>query len=416
MENCGIPVVTEHKSSGELNNRYGMSGLQTLSETVEDLRLLGRRSVLALLGIAVGCAAVVALLNIGYNAQKEALSIFHGMGSDLLIADIQQATGTQESLYRFTSDIDRKSLQRDLPNIKAASVIVPSNTLARLNGKSANVIVVGTSADYPIVLNLRLAAGRFLSDFDRHNTYAVIGANIAEQWPGVSIGSNIQLGGYLFKVVGILKKQEQNPLVPISTNDAVILPAAGMRRVTPYAQITGIVARNADSETLTGSASELQEWLSQRLPDTEINVQIPQMLLESINHQSRLFTWLLAGLGVIALLVGGVGVMNVMVMNVSERRKEIGVRMALGARPRDITLLFLLEALILALIGALTGAITGIGLAWLFVHLSGWSEFALSVSSLPLGVISSIGTGLFFGLSPAFSAARLEPVEALRDA
>ena len=118
----------------------------------------------------------------------------------------------------------------------------------------------------------------------------------------------------------------------------------------------------------------------------------------------------------ISLLVGGVGVMNVMVMNVSERRKEIGVRMALGARSRDNALLFLLEASILVLIGALTGAITGIGLAWLFVHLSGWSEFNLSVSSIPLGVISSVGTGLFFGLSPAFSAARLEPVEAMRDA
>lgn len=408
--------MTESKTAAELPVSYGMSALQTLLETLDNLRLLGKRAVLALSGIAVGCAAVVALLNIGHNAQREAMSIFHGMGSDMLIAEMQLSAGARVSRQPRPVDIDHDALQRDLPAIKAASVIIPANLQARLNGKSANVTVAGTSAELPNVLNLRLANGRFLSDFDTYSTYAVIGANIASQWADATPGSRIQLGGYLFEIVGILKKQEENPLVPISINDAVILPAAGMRRITPYAQITGVVARNADTASLTQSASGLQAWLTQRIPGTEVNVQIPQMLIDSINHQSSLFTWLLAGLGVVSLLVGGVGVMNVMVMNVSERRREIGVRMALGARARDIAALFLLEALVLALVGALTGAACGVAVAWLFVHFSDWSAFELSASSLPLGVVSSMATGLFFGLSPALSAARLEPVEALRDA
>ena len=142
----------------------------------------------------------------------------------------------------------------------------------------------------------------------------------------------------------------------------------------------------------------------------------PRLLLEGMAKQSRLFSWLLAGLGSIALLVGGIGVMNVMVMNVAERRREIGVRMALGARPRDIARLFLLEAVVLAATGALAGAAVGLIMAWAFVHYSGWSDFSFSAAALPLGIGSAIATGLFFGLSPAMAAARLTPVQALRDA
>ena len=152
------------------------------------------------------------------------------------------------------------------------------------------------------------------------------------------------------------------------------------------------------------------------MPGYEVNVQIPRLLLEGMAKQSRLFSWLLAGLGSIALLVGGIGVMNVMVMNVAERRREIGVCMALGARPRDIARLFLLEAVVLAATGALAGAAVGLIMAWAFVHYSGWSDFSFSAAALPLGIGSAIATGLFFGLSPAMAAARLTPVQALRDA
>ncbi len=152
------------------------------------------------------------------------------------------------------------------------------------------------------------------------------------------------------------------------------------------------------------------------MPKLDIAVQIPQQLLEGMAQQSRMFSWLLAGLGGISLLVGGVGVMNVMVMNVSERRREIGVRMALGARPRDIAGLFLLEAVVLSACGALIGAVCGVAAAWLFVFFSDWSTFSLSILSLPLGIGSSLAIGLFFGLNPAMTAARLEPVQALRDA
>ncbi|CAI8757393.1 ABC transporter permease [Kosakonia quasisacchari] len=400
--------------------RYGMPWLQLLLESLENLRLLGRRAVLALLGIAVGCAAVVALLNIGYNAEREAMSIFRGMGSELLVANIQQPVGSGRKPLVAPADLDIDALHQQIPEIDAASALVPSNTEARFNGRTTAATLVGSGAELPFVLRLQLEQGRFLSRFDAQSTYAVLGANIAEQWAQpdrpVLLGDRIQIGGYLFEIVGILQHQGPNPIIPVSVDDAILLPITGMRRVIGFPQISSVAVRSRSGEVLDHIAPRLQKWLSEKMPGFEVNVQVPQQLLEGIEQQSRLFSWLLAGLGGVSLLVGGVGVMNVMVMNVSERRREIGVRMALGARPRDIAMLFLLEAIVLATAGALLGAAAGLAAAWLFVWFSGWSDFALSAAALPLGVGSAIVIGLFFGLSPALAASRLEPVEALRDA
>ncbi|RCW95917.1 MULTISPECIES: ABC transporter permease [Kosakonia] len=401
-------------------SRYGMPWLQLLLESLDNLRLLGRRAVLALLGIAVGCAAVVALLNIGYNAEREAMSIFRGMGSELLVANIQQPVGSGRKPLVAPADLDIDTLHQRIPEIDAASALVPSNTQARFNGRTAAATLVGSGAELPSVLRLQLEQGRFLSRFDAQSTYAVLGANVAAQWAQpdrpVLLGDRIQIGGYLFEIVGILRPQGPNPIIPVSVDDAILLPITGMRRVISFPQITGVAVRSRSGEELERIAPRLQAWLSEKMPGFEVNVQVPQQLLEGIEQQSRLFSWLLAGLGGISLLVGGVGVMNVMVMNVSERRREIGVRMALGARPRDIAMLFLLEAIVLATVGALLGAAAGLAAAWLFVWFSGWSDFALSAAALPLGIGSAIVIGLFFGLSPALAASRLEPVEALRDA
>lgn len=399
---------------------YGMPLWQVVLESLDNLRSLGRRAVLALLGIAVGSAAVVALLNIGYNAEREAMSIFRGMGSELLVANIQQPIGPGRKSLVAPARLDIGALHQQIPEINTASALIPSNTQARLHGQSISATVIGSGAELPFVLGLQLATGRFLSGFDDGSTYAVLGANVSAAWSHgdrpVLLGDRIQIGDYLFEIVGILHPQGPNPIVPFSVDDAIFLPDAGMRRVSDFTQITSVVARSRGGETLESIAPKLEGWLREKMPGFEINVQLPRQLLEGIEQQSQLFSWLLAGLGGISMLIGGVGVMNVMVMNVSERRREIGVRMALGARPRDIAVLFLLEAIVLATIGALLGAGVGLAAAWIFVWFSGWSAFALSAAALPLGVSSAIVIGLFFGLSPAMAASRLEPVEALRDA
>ncbi|MEQ9885060.1 ABC transporter permease [Pectobacterium zantedeschiae] len=397
---------------------YGPSLQQRLLEPLNSLILLGRRAVLALLGIAVGCGSVVALLNVGHNAETEALGVFRGMGSDLLVATVQNRVGSHIN-GSAPADLDIPALRRNLPDIKAATALIVTSTEARLRGRSLSTMVVGSRAELSEVLGLKLAQGRYLSDFDEQSTYIVLGANVAAQWASqggvATLGERVQVGEYLFEIVGTLQPQGHNPLVPVSVDDSILMPISGMRRVMPTPQIVSVIARSSSS-TLMQTGSRLKDYLAPLMPKLDIDVQIPQQLLEGMAQQSRMFSWLLAGLGGISLLVGGVGVMNVMVMNVSERRREIGVRMALGARPRDIAGLFLLEAIVLSACGALIGAVCGVVAAWLFVFFSDWSAFSLSALSLPLGIGSSLAIGLFFGLNPAMTAARLEPVQALRDA
>ncbi|MCT4708827.1 ABC transporter permease [Enterobacteriaceae bacterium H11S18] len=403
----------------ESSSGYGPSWLQLITEPLENLRLLGRRAVLALLGIAVGCMAVVALLNIGYNARVQAMSVFKGMGSDLLIASIQLPVGYSGGAIPSITRLNTGVLHRYNPGITAVAPLISVNIDARLKGHTLNVTALGSGSELSDVMDLQLAKGRFLSRYDTQGTYAVVGAKVITAWKAlgvrVDLGDRIQLGSYLYEIIGILKPNKHNPLLPAMVNMAIILPAERMQRIIPAPQISSVMARNPGDHAPEQTAHHLQQWLKKEMPGFDVNVQIPQQLIDGIAQQSRLFSWLLVGLGGIALLVGGIGVMNVMVMNISERRREIGVRMSLGARPRDIALMFLLESVVLATLGAVTGASMGLVVSWIFVHYSGWSSFSLSAISLPLGVGSAMATGLFFGLSPAITASRLSPVQALRD-
>ncbi|WP_256125324.1 ABC transporter permease [Photorhabdus luminescens] len=224
----------------------------------------------------------------------------------------------------------------------------------------------------------------------------------------------MQIGEYLFEVIGILAAQGPNPLLPGSIDHSVILPIEAMRRLRPAPEIGSVIAKAYDTTTLNSDAASLRDYLVSLSKGRQVEVEIPKQLLDGLTRQAKTFSYLLAGLGGISLLVGGVGVMNVMLMNVSERRREIGVRMALGARPVDIGILFMLEAAILAIAGAMVGSLLGVAAGYLFVKFSGW-VFTLSLLSLPLGIASSLVIGLFFGINPALAAARLQPVEALRD-
>jgi len=383
---------------------------QALFESLDSLRLLGRRSLLALLGIAVGCAAVVALLNIGHNAANEAINSFKGMGINTLVATFPAQAGNTRPAPA-TLDVD--TLIHAIPGIVHAAPLTLYSSSVRHAGRIADPTVAGTTADLVLVLGLHMAQGRFLSDFDRQATYAVVGAHVAKVL-AVRPGDRLPIEGYLFEVVGVLASTPLNQLVSVAPDESIFIPIEGMRRLRPLPEIGSIVARAQDTERLGDDASAMKRYLESIAKGREVEVQVPQLLLDGLTRQANTFAYLLAGLGGISLLVGGVGVMNVMLMNVSERRREIGVRMALGARASDIRNLFLFEAAVLSVVGAFLGACIGLASAYAFVRFSGWT-FSLSPFSLPLGMSSALAIGLFFGLYPALSAARLQPVQALRD-
>ena len=398
-------------------HRQGPGFLQTLVESLDSLRLLGRRSWLAMLGIAVGCAAIVALLNIGQNAANEAMTAFKGMGAESIVASFPFSPLNSRTL---PPTLDTRSLLKRLPAIAQVAPTTFHSGQVRYAGRTVDAVVLGTTGGLAETLDLKLAQGRFISDFDQQATYIVAGAKVAHELgiagPGRSLiaGMQLQIEGYLFEVIGIARPQPPNPLIPIQVDEALFIPIESMRRLQSSPQISSVIAKVHDGGVITESAQDLRAYLEGVLKGHDVEVLVPQQLIDSLTHQSNTFSYLLAGLGGISLLVGGAGVMNVMLMNVSERRREIGVRMALGARARDIRMLFLLEAACLSVTGSLVGAAVGLLSAFLFVWFSGW-RFTLVIESLPLGVGSSLLIGLFFGLYPAVTASRLQPVQALRD-
>ena len=395
--------------------RVEQSLSQLLHEAFVSLRTLGKRSILALLGIVIGSSSVVALINIGHNAAVDAAMIFKDMGTDTLVAQFPPK-GNANTPMRAQLDLD--AVRQAVPGIAHIGALTLFSGPVLFHGRSANANFVGSTPDIQAAMRLVMQSGRFLSSFDASQTYAVIGEQLAQALgaPGdpLQLGDRVRINDYLFLVVGILKGQPRAMLMPVQANESLFIPAEGMRRIYATPQIGNVIIRATAGQDMELIAKAAAAALRPQLTDHDVDIQVPQQMIDGMTRQSRTFAYLLLALGAISLVGGGVGVMNVMLMNVSERRREIGIRMALGARQRDIRNLFLLEAVTLTAVGAACGAVLGMSAAWLYAWLSGWA-FVLAIAALPLGVGSTLLVGLFFGIYPAVSASRLQPVEALRD-
>lgn len=389
--------------------------VQAFLASITSLRLQGRRSLLAILGIAVGCAAVITLLNIGHNAENESISTFKNMGTNSLVANFLPRSGSQRP---WPKRLDISVLKSAIPVISDAAPLSFYSTRISRSGQIVDANIVGTSMALADILGLSLDHGRFLSSIDGDATYVVVGSQVAVDLATadapLKLGDRLAIEGYLFEVIGIAASVSQNPLIPVASDESVFVPIDGMRRLKASSELNSLIILVSDMSQLNTAADDLKAYLSYLSPVTEVDVQVPQHLLDGLSRQARTFSNLLAGLGGISLLMGGVGVMNVMLMSVSERRREIGIRMALGARSGDIRNLFLVEAAALTSLGTILGAALGLLAAYMFVQTSGWS-FSLAPFSIPLGVACAFTVGQISGLYPALVAARLEPVQALRD-
>jgi len=381
-------------------------------EAVANLLAVAQRSVLALLGIIIGTASVIAMLNVGHNAKVESIRQFKSMGTDLIVAQIFIGQTRGDSPKALTIE----DISKTLPSIhKIAPLSITGMRLG--HDRSVQSSIIGATQSLKDVIHLRTAKGRFLSSFDKDETYAVIGATIAVS-PAIKDtpllpGDRIRIGHYLFTVIGILAKTTHNPLLPFNVNNSVMIPQGALRRVATQTGISTILAAATENNDPILAAKVFGERLRTLYNGKPVQTQSARQLIKGMQKQASIMAGLLAAIGAISLLVGGVGVMNVMLMNVAERRREIGLRMALGARRGHIRTMFLMEAALLSLTGGTCGTALGVLAAYIYARYSGWA-FSPSSFALPLGAVISAGVGVFFGAYPAATAARLDPIETLR--
>jgi putative ABC transport system permease protein len=372
-----------------------------------------QRSALALLGIVIGTASVVAMLTIGHMASNEALRLFSRMGVDKLVV---QADGVGPGMQGLDPAIVEALPQR-LPAILRSAPVLTGHVEVDVGGAPQSAGVAATTPALQRLVGLQLSSGRFLEAVDDGEPVAVVGAAAASllSQPGapISVGSHVRLGRYLFAVVGVLKPGPTTAFDPTDFNAAVIIPLGSSHRALGQTVLNAAVAQVRPGIDANIAAAALGDTLKQASPKAQLQVQSARALIQTLKVQKAVHTRLLAAIGGISLLVGGIGIMNVMLMGVMERRREIGLRAAIGATPHDIQLMFLIEAAALALVGGVTGALLGVAVAFAVAAASGWA-FSLALYSLPLGAGVATIVGLGFGLYPAVKASQLHPIEALR--
>lgn len=386
---------------------------QVVGDAIDTFRTLGKRTVLALLGIVIGSASIVAILNIGFNAGQEATRIFHDMGVDTLVASLNNDRGVEDSL--LSTEVEKiRSL--NLPGLVISPVAQVSVKLT-FNHHPVDARAVGVEPAVTSILKFPIRRGRFLHALDTAENVVVLGHAVAtslgDRGIAVEPGEWVRINTYLFRVAGVLQPAEASMISPVLTDHSVFMPFAALARVAQSSNVSTVLARVLPPLDSSEGASRVFEGLSHAFKTRRVEMTVPQQMIDAMARQNKTFEYLLLALGVITLVGAGVAVMNVMYMNVCERRNEIGLRMAIGARGQDIRNLFLIEALALSAMGALSGACLGIVLAWLYAVISQWT-FELSMVSIPLGVGSTLLVGVLSGLKPALAASRLTPVEALR--
>ncbi|KTD76417.1 ABC transporter permease [Legionella waltersii] len=376
------------------------------------------RSVLAVLGILVGTAAVVALVSCGQLATEKALEQFKALGTDLLAVSVYQKTPNKSHSESDSLSISQWQLVGD--SIPYVLNLAPYSTAYQpisFNGRVMQGAVIGADESLASIIHIDLERGHFVSYLDSYEHYCVIGNGLANQIKEISqddpIGKQLRIGQSLYTIIGVAERWKENGFFNEDINQAVIIPLAGMSLVSKDAKINNAVLLLKPDSPIDEVIEDIKQIIGSQAPKLSVFPRSAKQIIASMESQGRIFTLLLAVIGGISLIVGGIGVMNVMLVSVSERKKEIGIRKAVGAKNKEIQSLFLAESVMLSLLGGVFGVALGLLFTRIVAYFSDWT---FSIYLLPpiAGFLVSAATGIFFGYYPAKRAARLEPIVSLR--
>ena len=372
------------------------------------------RTVLTLLGIVIGVASVVAMLAIGEGAQKDIIDRINALGADMLTISPSARRGTASETLTIGDSIAIETL---IPNVKAALPEISGNETLRVGNVDYSSAITATSANLPDTRSWPLAQGVFFTDQDSEDftPVAVIGSTVRDS---LFLDGSDPIGRYMliknvpFQIIGVMTSKGSSGFGGRDQDDVVFVPLkTGGLRLFGRLHLRSLTVAVKDPEQINQTEQEVSALLVQRHGFEDFQLRNSAELLENVSASQQTFTILLGSVAAISLLVGGIGVMNIMLVSVTERTREIGIRMATGARQKDILFQFLSEAIVVSALGGVLGVLLGIG-AGTLIRTFGTSVVFSSGPTI-LAFSCAAGIGLIFGFAPARKAARLDPVVAL---
>ncbi|AFZ25566.1 ABC-type antimicrobial peptide transport system, permease component [Cylindrospermum stagnale PCC 7417] len=386
------------------------------------------RSALTMLGIVIGNASVIAMIGIGEGGQKFVAKQLESLGPNVLFV----IPGNQET-ERVSRDVpktlvleDAQAIATQVPTIAGVAAELNSRQVATYGNKNTDINIVGTVPSFLKVRDFEIATGRFFTDLDmkRSNQVAVLGTKLTERFFGSSnpVGQQLRIKNTSFQVIGVLAPKGSN--VGVDYDDAALIPIFTMAnrivgRTSPYGlELTYIVTSAKNADSVDAAEFQITNLLRQRhklTGEDDFNIRTQKDALQTVGQITGALTIMLTAIAGISLFVGGIGIMNIMLVSVTERTQEIGLRKAIGATEQDILLQFMIEAVIVSAIGGLVGTAVGVSGILLVAALTPL-EAGISPVAITMAVGISGGIGLFFGVVPARRAAQLDPIVALRSA
>ncbi|MEY4921089.1 MAG: hypothetical protein RLZZ564_617 [Pseudomonadota bacterium] len=387
------------------------------------------RTFLTMLGMVIGVGAVVLMMAIGEGAQQSIKSSIDSMGSNLfvILSGSSSASGSRSGSGNSSAlNINDANAVGDLEDIAAIAPISTGNAQIIFSGNNWNTSIIGTSPTYFSIRGWNVDSGELFSDADIRsaNRVALIGKTVAENLFGDDIdpiGKTIRIKKSPFMILGVLESKGQS-FDGRDQDDTIIVPITTAQRKLFGNQIPGsvrMIMAQAKSEKYMGVAEDaINDLIRQRHnirenAESDFSVRNLTAMAKTASETAKTMSMLLGAIASISLLVGGIGIMNIMLVSVTERTREIGIRMAIGAREKDILLQFLLEACVISIVGCVIGIALGLGGALLVKKMVG-AEILISMRSIVLAFSVAASVGVFFGYYPATKAAKLHPIEALR--
>lgn len=388
-----------------------MNMLQSMKMAWKSIAGAKVRSLLTMLGIIIGVSSVITLVSVGQGTTSQITAQLEGLGTDLLTVNIMGRGNTTSLSFEEAMNLST------LEGVKAVSPVISGSVTAKKGTTNDTLSVEGIAPSYEEVQDFHVQEGRYIVDLDNEfrMKVALIGTEAATTFFGTDqpVGQTIQLNGSSFKIVGLLESKgssltgsnDNKLLIPISTAER-FLRSPGVRSVTVQAQ---------DTSQMEKVKASLEASLDKKFlnADNSYSIFNSQEMLDTLNSTTQMLSLALGGIAGISLLVGGIGIMNIMLVSVSERTREIGIRKAIGAKQRDILMQFMVESTALSGIGGLVGIGLGYGASGLIGHYSALST-SVSISIVAIAFGFSLFIGVIFGMIPARKAAKLRPIYALR--